>query len=61
MYIVCMEKKEQVTVTLRFPADLHRALVELAEREMRSLNAEVVKLLKDLLQEREPKGKRSAR
>ena len=35
----------EAKLTVRLPADLHRRLVELARRDRRSLNGEVVVLL----------------
>ena len=37
---------KEVRVTLRLPADLHAALRQLAERDDRSLNREIVALLR---------------
>lgn len=35
-----------MTVTIRMPDDLHALLLELAQRDDRSLNAEIVRLLR---------------
>jgi hypothetical protein len=40
-----------VNLNLRLPPDLHAALVELAGREDRSLNAQIVRLLRQCIEE----------
>ena len=40
-----MEPERKLTVSLRLPAALHRRLVELARRDRRSLNGELIVLL----------------
>lgn len=41
-----MEEPSTVRTQVRLPADLHRRIVQLAERDLRSLNAEMVWLLR---------------
>ena len=42
-----METKQVVRFALRLPPDLHAALVELARREDRSLNQQLIRLLRE--------------
>lgn len=42
---------QAIRLLLRLPPDLHAALVALAEREGRSLNAQIVYLLKKALED----------
>lgn len=45
VYIGVMER-EDIRLTLRLPAEVHEELVRLAEVEDRSLNAQIVRLLR---------------
>ena len=42
-----METKHEVRYALRLPPDLHAALVELAQREDRSLNQQLIRMLRE--------------
>ncbi len=42
-----MEGRHEVRFALRLPTDLHAALVELARREDRSLNQQLIRLLRE--------------
>ena len=42
-----MEARHEVRYALRLPPDLHAALVEIARREDRSLNQQLIHLLRD--------------
>ena len=42
-----METKQVVRFALRLPPDLHAALVELARREDRSLNQQLIRMLRE--------------
>ena len=42
-----MEGRHEVRYALRLPPDLHAALVELARREDRSLNQQLIRLLRE--------------
>ena len=42
-----METKRDVRYALRLPPDLHAALVELARREDRSLNQQLIRMLRE--------------
>ncbi len=42
-----METKQAVRYALRLPPDLHAALVELARREDRSLNQQLIRMLRE--------------
>lgn len=46
---------ETKTLTVKVPVDLHGRLVKMAEREMRSLHAEILWLLRDGVDRHEPK------
>lgn len=39
-------------ITVRMPADLHERLVELADADTRSLNAEILVLLREAIERR---------
>ena len=41
------ETKREVRYALRLPPDLHAALVELARREDRSLNQQLIRMLRE--------------
>lgn len=47
-----IEYVDQIRITLRLPEDLHQAISELAKRDLRSLNAEIVTLLRLALEEK---------
>lgn len=49
--------KEQINVNLRLPADLHAALKEIAEKEARSLNSQILVFLRRAVEEYQPKVK----
>lgn len=42
--------KENVRITLRLPAEIHRAIVELSEEENRSANGQIVRALRAYLE-----------
>jgi hypothetical protein len=42
-----MDTRREVRYALRLPPDLHRSLVELAEREDRSLNQQLIHMLRE--------------
>ncbi len=42
-----METKREVRYALRLPPDLHAALVDLARREDRSLNQQLIRMLRE--------------
>lgn len=44
-----MPKKKQTPLMVRLPEDLHALVKELAEKENRSLNAQIITLLQDAL------------
>ena len=50
------EKPAVVNHNIRFPAELHRQLAELAEREHRSLNGQIIHMLTLALENTAPKG-----
>ena len=50
---------EEVRLTIRLPADLHRRLTELARREHRSLNGEMIALLEQAITQAEGRQERS--
>ena len=54
------DMENEVRLTIRLPADLHRRLTELARREHRSLNGEMIALLEQATTqaERRPESKR---
>ncbi|MGV8123130.1 MAG: Arc family DNA-binding protein [Candidatus Xenobiia bacterium LiM19] len=45
------EPKNEISVTIRFPKELHELIASEAEREMRSFNSQVIFFLRRLLQE----------
>ena len=47
-------------ITIRVPADLHRRVVELARRDRRSLNSEIIVLLEAAVERAESGERRSA-
>lgn len=44
-------------ITLRLPDEVHAAIAEIAKGEDRSLNAQIVRILKDYINERKNKSK----
>lgn len=48
-----METEKKITI--RIPADLHDKLIKLAEQDTRSLNGEIIALLKEAVTAREKK------
>jgi hypothetical protein len=44
--------REEIRVTLRLPADAHDALTEIAKRETRSLNSQIVHMLRESIERR---------
>lgn len=44
---------DEKKITIRIPADLHEKLVKLAEQDTRSLNGEIVALLREMTTQRE--------
>ena len=42
-----MQAKREIRYALRLPPDLHAALVELARREDRSLNQQLIRMLRE--------------
>ncbi len=53
-----MESKREVLDALRLPPDLHAALVELARREDRSLNQQLIHLLRQAVRRDAQRQKR---
>ena len=53
-----METKREVRYALRLPPELHAALVEMARREDRSLNQQLVRLLREGVRRDEQRRKR---
>lgn len=49
---------EQTKLTIRIPSGLHSDLVALAKDDARSLNAEIVVLLKEAIERRSKKPRR---
>ena len=47
---------EAKSTQLRIPADMYEQIKELAEKELRSANAQIVQLLKEALEARERKA-----
>ncbi len=43
---------DEKKITIRIPADLHEKLVRLAEQDTRSLNGEIVALLREATEKR---------
>ena len=54
-----MEGKREVRYALRLPPDLHAALVELARREDRSLNQQLIRLLREGVRRDEQRRRRA--
>jgi hypothetical protein len=44
---VAMLRGTEVSITVRFPEDLHAQLKRIAEEERRSFNAQIIKMLED--------------
>ena len=55
-----MEGEREVRYSLRLPPDLHVALVELARREDRSLNQQLIYLLRQAVRRDVERQKRQA-
>ena len=55
-----METKREVRYALRLPPDLHAALVELARREDRSLNQQLIRMLREGVNRDERRQMRAA-
>jgi hypothetical protein len=55
-----MEGKREMCYALRLPPELHAALVEKARREDRSLNQQLVHLLREGIRREERRRKRAA-
>jgi hypothetical protein len=55
-----MEGRREVRYALRLPPDLHATLVELARREDRSLNQQLIHMLRDGVRRDEQRRTRSA-
>ena len=55
-----MEDEREVRYSLRLPPDLHGALVELAHREDRSLNQQLIYLLRQALRRDVERRRRQA-
>jgi hypothetical protein len=55
-----MEDRREVRYSLRLPPDLHAALVALARREDRSLNQQLIHLLRQGVRRAEQRRKASA-
>lgn len=47
---------DEKKVTIRIPDDLHQALVKLSEQDTRSLNGEIIALLREAIAERKKKS-----
>ena len=56
-----MEDEREVRYSLRLPPDLHGALVEMARREERSLNQQLIYLLRQAVRRDAERRKRQAR
>jgi hypothetical protein len=54
-----MEGRREVRYALRLPPDLHAALVDLARREDRSLNQQLIHMLRDGVRRDEQRRTRS--
>ena len=54
------EDRREVRYALRLPPDLHAALVELARREDRSLNQQLIRMLRDGVRRDEQRQTRGA-
>jgi hypothetical protein len=44
--------EDEKKITIRIPNDLHERLVKVAEKDVRSLNSEIVVLLREALENR---------
>ena len=55
-----MEDEREVRYSLRLPPDLHAALVEMARREDRSLNQQLIRLLRQAVRRDAERQKRRA-
>lgn len=44
-------KDNEVRISLRLPADLHKLLADRSEKDLRSLNAEILFLLREALKQ----------
>ena len=53
-----MDDRREVRYALRLPPDLHRALAEMAQREERSLNQQLIYLLRQAVKRDERRRKR---
>ena len=52
-----MEKKKEVKITVRFPADVIEELRPIAQQEDRSLNGEIVQAVREyIIRRKERKG-----
>ncbi len=47
---------DEKKVTIRIPDELHQALVKLSEQDTRSLNGEIIALLREAIAERKKKS-----
>jgi hypothetical protein len=54
-----MDEKREVRYALRLPPDLHAALVEMARREDRSLNQQLIRLLREGVRREDRRRKRA--
>ena len=54
-----VEGKREVRYALRLPPELHAALVDMARREDRSLNQQLIRLLRDGVRRDERRRKRA--
>ena len=55
-----METRREVRYALRLPPDLHAALVDLARREDRSLNQQLIRMLREGVKRDERRQARAA-
>ena len=55
-----MDERREVRYSLRLPPDLHGALVEMARREDRSLNQQLIYLLREAVRRDAERQKRQA-
>jgi hypothetical protein len=56
-----MQDRREVRYALRLPPDLHAALVEMARREERSLNQQMVYVLRQAVRRNAQRQRRQAR
>ena len=56
-----METKREVRYALRLPPDLHATLVDLARREDRSLNQQLIRMLREGVKRDERRQLRATR